>query len=530
VKTAYSYLRFSSPSQGDGDSRRRQLEGTQAWCAKHNYILDDSLRDEGRSAFRGKNATGRRSALASFLFKIEVGLVKPGSVLILENLDRLSRQQIDVSIKLAQRILEAGVSIITLVPERVYSPDCLSQPLTWMELVFHFDRAHAESKLKSGRLKEKWAQRRIAMLEKKVVSRRLPFWISVEDGRFVLNEKVAWVRHAFKMASEGAGLIKIQKHFAQHGWKVRRAATVDRQLIRRLLHNRQVMGEHQPRTFNGSTDLKDRPVSGDPISNYFPEAIKPALFLDVQKKLAERRRQGRGRPANRVANLFTGLMTDLRDGSRVYAILKGGKRYVVSWNAMHGVPGSVYAGFSYNEFERGILRACREIDPDLLTPPSDVDEEIAQAAAELAELALKTERAKDRLKKAKDAETEEIVTEQLADLKKEQRRLEKHLDDLKGRKVTAPAEQMKKVHDLIDMMEQAEDKEKVRTIIRGLIRVLVENIGVYIQRRGHKGRRCWVLVEFKAGLWRKLLLYKGNVVTIADDDPTLNIPEGGGWK
>jgi len=163
------------------------------------------------------------------LFKIEAGLVRPGSVLILENLDRLSRQQIDVSIKLAQRILEAGVSIVTLMPERVYKPDCLSEPLTWMELVWNFNRAHEESKIKSGRLREKWSQRRLAMQERKIVSRRLPFWISVEDGRFVLNEKVAWVRRAYQLAAQGYGLIRIQKEFAGNGWKVRRAATVDRQ-------------------------------------------------------------------------------------------------------------------------------------------------------------------------------------------------------------------------------------------------------------------------------------------------------------
>ena len=56
-KKAYSYIRFSTPQQLKGDSLRRQLEASRAYAEAHDMVLDDSLRDIGISAFKGKHAT-----------------------------------------------------------------------------------------------------------------------------------------------------------------------------------------------------------------------------------------------------------------------------------------------------------------------------------------------------------------------------------------------------------------------------------------------------------------------------------------
>ncbi len=91
---AYSYLRFSTPEQRHGDSFRRQTDAAAKYAAKHGLMLDDSLRlaDEGVSAFRGKNAaTGK---LSEFLEHVESGEVPKGSYLLVENLDRITRQNI----------------------------------------------------------------------------------------------------------------------------------------------------------------------------------------------------------------------------------------------------------------------------------------------------------------------------------------------------------------------------------------------------------------------------------------------------
>src|SRR5436305_1352308 len=93
--TAYSYIRFSHPDQAKGDSVRRQTEAAAEWCACHGVTLDQSttLRDLGKSAYTGAHRKNPdRHALAAFLKLVEDGRVPAGSYLLVENLDRLSRE------------------------------------------------------------------------------------------------------------------------------------------------------------------------------------------------------------------------------------------------------------------------------------------------------------------------------------------------------------------------------------------------------------------------------------------------------
>jgi hypothetical protein len=48
-----SYLRFSTPQQALGDSKRRQLELTKNWAAELGVDLRGDYRDRGVSAFQG---------------------------------------------------------------------------------------------------------------------------------------------------------------------------------------------------------------------------------------------------------------------------------------------------------------------------------------------------------------------------------------------------------------------------------------------------------------------------------------------
>src|ERR1700680_1325770 len=89
---AYSYLRFSTSEQMRGDSYRRQTQLALEYAERRGLELDTtlSLNDLGVSAFRGKNA--RTGALAAFLQAVDAGLVPDGSLLLVESLDRVTRQ------------------------------------------------------------------------------------------------------------------------------------------------------------------------------------------------------------------------------------------------------------------------------------------------------------------------------------------------------------------------------------------------------------------------------------------------------
>src|SRR5262245_57183192 len=105
TRTVYSYVRFSQRKQRKGDSYRRQLEWGKKICEEKGWKLEEGFRleDLGVSAFRGKNKT--RGSLGAFLQAIEEGRVKSGSILLLESLDRLSREDIDPAWEVFRSIL-----------------------------------------------------------------------------------------------------------------------------------------------------------------------------------------------------------------------------------------------------------------------------------------------------------------------------------------------------------------------------------------------------------------------------------------
>jgi DNA invertase Pin-like site-specific DNA recombinase len=94
--TAYSYARFSSAAQSEGDSERRQLADARVYAAEKGFTLDESLGvDRGLSGFSGeKLALG---VLGEFVRQVRAGKIARGSALLVENPDRLSRQKFAVA-------------------------------------------------------------------------------------------------------------------------------------------------------------------------------------------------------------------------------------------------------------------------------------------------------------------------------------------------------------------------------------------------------------------------------------------------
>jgi DNA invertase Pin-like site-specific DNA recombinase len=128
---AYSYIRMSSERQLTGDSLARQEEMRDAFVAEHDLELDDTLRDLGVSAFDGSNR--ERGALANFLRKVRDGEIESGSYLLVESLDRLSRDHVLKALRVFQDILEAGIKIATIADGYIYSEETINRD--WTQLV-----------------------------------------------------------------------------------------------------------------------------------------------------------------------------------------------------------------------------------------------------------------------------------------------------------------------------------------------------------------------------------------------------------
>src|SRR5262245_31728934 len=123
MTTAYSYSRFATRGQAD-DSIRRQVDRAADWCRRHGAQLHTSnpIREVGVSAFQGRHsAKGDVRVLGEFLAAVRTGRVERGSYLIIESLERLTRDSVRAALAALLNIIDAGVRVVQLAPvEAIY--------------------------------------------------------------------------------------------------------------------------------------------------------------------------------------------------------------------------------------------------------------------------------------------------------------------------------------------------------------------------------------------------------------------------
>jgi DNA invertase Pin-like site-specific DNA recombinase len=217
---AYSYLRFSSPEQAAGDSFRRQSEKAAAYAAAHGLDLDTELtfQDLGISAFRGKNVD--EGALGMFLAAVRAGAIAPNAFLLVENLDRISRQTARRAANVLGDIVEAGVTLVTLNDARTYTREVLdTDPFAFIYVVLGFMRANAESERKSQLLRDTWQAKRRKAAERPM-TKVAPAWLALNTAtrKFdIIEDRAAVVRRMFQMAIQGHGLEAIARTLNREG-------------------------------------------------------------------------------------------------------------------------------------------------------------------------------------------------------------------------------------------------------------------------------------------------------------------------
>ncbi|MCO6388839.1 recombinase family protein [Aliihoeflea sp. 40Bstr573] len=180
---AYSYVRFSTPEQMKGDSFRRQLEAGERYAATHGLDLDTSFNfhDLGMSAWQGRNKTD--GMLGEFLSFVQSGDIAKGSYLLVENLDRVSRENALDALDTLKDIARAGVAVVTLSDGKVYTHESLRMnPMDLILAVMTFMRANEESEVKARRLREAWGAKRRAA-STKPMSAISPGWVRLRDDR-----------------------------------------------------------------------------------------------------------------------------------------------------------------------------------------------------------------------------------------------------------------------------------------------------------------------------------------------------------
>lgn len=404
---AYSYVRMSSDLQLKGDSKRRQLIASQEYAQTHGLdLVDDAqLEDIGISAFTGANIT--QGALGRFLEAIEAGSVEPGSYLLVESLDRITRQSLVAAQSLFLRIIESGINLVTLIDGRVYRTGKTDLTDMIMSLVI-MSRAHEESATKARRVGAAWENKR-SRASKEPLTAICPAWLTLSADRSnyeAIDERAVIIRSIFSDCANGIGMYSIARRLnQQHVPTFQKSNGWHASYIAKILSNRAAIGEFQPHT-----NLEGvRSPAGEPIKNYFPAVVEDAIFYRAQFGRAERLAKGRGRKGAYISNIFSGLARCAYCNARMAFENKGGGpkggQYLVCDNGRRHL-GCENNRWRYSDFEASFLAFVRELDIESVVADSaeasnrsELEEEIVALNGEAANLTQLMERTYSLLEK-----------------------------------------------------------------------------------------------------------------------------------
>ncbi|MDP9974551.1 DNA invertase Pin-like site-specific DNA recombinase [Variovorax paradoxus] len=345
MPTAYSYIRFSSEKQQLGDSLRRQVEHAEKYAQRAGFTLDhSSYRDLGISAFKGRNAS--EGKLGTFLRAVEQGLIASDSTLLIEDFDRLSRDEIDNALSLFLRIIQSGITLVTLKDEQVYTRERIRRDQASLIVsIMYLGRAHDESKMKSRRVSQAWDAKRQSGKPMTAVG---PAWLKLAEDRsqwLVLEEKARVVRTIFKLALAGNGAPTIAKILNTEDTPTMKSAphwTFGN--VAAILKNSAVIGMFTPKK-----------AVANPIPDYYPKIISETDFALTQQAMAKRRWLG-GRGSETVANLFAGLSYCHVCDGKMRIVGQQGKHVYLKCQTAYAGMGCDEGRFPYRAAEKAILQ------------------------------------------------------------------------------------------------------------------------------------------------------------------------------
>jgi DNA invertase Pin-like site-specific DNA recombinase len=330
--------------------------------------------DPGVSAFRGKNA--RTGALGGFLEAVNKGYVPRGSYLLIENVDRLSRDDILEAQTLFQQLILSGINLVTLSNGETYSRERLQKdPHAILYIVLEQIRANQESVRKSQLIGDAKARKKKRLIEGKLAgepyTRQTPAWIewSDEERQYkLIPEREVIVREIFAMADAGVGIDRIACTLNERcvpTWSGKgKRKTADHwrnSYIRKVLTSTAPIGTFTPHTTRHDDTTRarrDEPMS--PVDNMFPAAVDAELYWRVNRRLSTK--AARGRNARQPPKTITaGIMFCATCGQAVTRVSKGDYVYLVCSRANMRAGACRYLAVPYATVEEAMRENARRL-------------------------------------------------------------------------------------------------------------------------------------------------------------------------
>lgn len=496
-RIAYSYIRFSSSQQEKGDSLRRQVELRDKVLAEHPEwkLSDTPYLDLGKSGFDGSHIAD--GALGAFIVASESGKIPRGSVLIIEQWDRLSRLPAVEAIELFSRITRCGVDICTAIDGEVHNRESMKDTGNLLKSIIRMQVAHEESEKKSDRIKKVWEEKRRNTAT--VVTSVCPGWLRRNGVGFeLIPERAAIVVEIFQKTAAGMGRLSICNDLntrKEPCWGPANIGGWWPCTVSKILRSRSAIGEFQPyRTFKVDIDGRiriRREPAGEVRQDYFPRVIDDITWQKVQQRVAAGKKckgamPGAGRPSRPgtmpVRNLFTGYIFDGYH-PKYPMLTEGNTAYLASdWTRIN--PGAHAVKWNLADLERSILSYLRELDLGALAAeqPVATEEEarLAKVTTKLDGIAVRLEQLLDSLEKVTEKQQKDIILKRIAERAKEKGSIEEEASGLKAaveKKKAATIALADARKDLCKFLEAKDLPTRLR--LRAELRRIVARIDVF---------------------------------------------------
>lgn len=391
----YSYIRFSSKKQEQGDSIRRQVEKRNAWIANHKGCFLDTeinLEDLGISAATGDNLDPRKGNLGKFVELCRSGKIERGSYLIFERLDRFSRKAVlKVTGLLDELVTDHGLKLVVLDPsEQIIDDSNIGNTDIVLSVVLQLQMAFEQSREKAYRVSQAWVRKRELAQSGQVVTKRCPAWLhwSDEKNQFEVREKAdEAIKFIFEQAASGVGQVRLVRELNNRFTPISKPTPKspvpqwNASYVNKILHDQSVLGVYQPMRFD---ERKNRVPAGDPIKDYFPRVISDDLFHRARYSQSHNRKANATAKTNFV-NILSGLVKCISDGNSMViqstrSKRKNGEKYIqrrlVSYGHKRNDKSCPFS-IEYFAFESLILNALKEIRKEDITDSFEPSSEAA---------------------------------------------------------------------------------------------------------------------------------------------------------
>jgi len=533
----YSYIRFSTRKQLEGGSLSRQIEMRDAWIMAHDHTLAQSYEDLGVSGFRGKHK--HRKALAAFLRAIEDQKIKPGSILCIENMDRLSREGINEAYQLWLSILNAGVKIMVLKPEPKLYAHSDEDLISFLLPLIYFYSAHIESKNKSERVGREWQKKRERASEQPM-SKRRPSWLDLnKDGPPWFTPKPGAqeaLKHIFVRTTEGIGQKSMVRELVEKFAPIGRSGHWNGSFIEKILNDPAVLGELH--LHSAANEDGERRPTGDIIKGYYPRMISSELWARAQAAKAHRFKH-RG-PTRHFENLFQGLVTNTIDNgtchiqtARVYGKKKSSyiQRRLVSWNHLRGLNGACSISFDYLHLEAAILDYLWEIPAAELIGET-TNPYAAPLEAKLGELAgIESRLAELQHELENPQRAYRTVLDAVARLELLRTDLRSEIERIRAQAAVHDSQPLHQARSIVEALENAkgEKQHNLRLKLKAILATVIERINLTPYKINPRRTGAEVEVIFSNGTRKQFRIERGKVISAhwspaqAPDEPTVAI-------